>query len=112
MPQDGEVVVFYENFVRGPGLPASAFFRRFLTRFRMQTHHPRDNSILQLSSFVALFERYEGIEPRLDLWCHLFYLKKRMVEDKARGRKEMTACGAALVYIRPGAGFPKLPLHE
>lgn len=35
-----------------------------------------------------------------------------MVENKARGTKEMTACGVALVYSRLGTGFPKLPLEE
>ncbi|KAE8781808.1 hypothetical protein D1007_44868 [Hordeum vulgare] len=111
-PKDGKVVVFYEHFVHKLGLPASTFFRWFLTSFGLHPHHLGANSILQLSTFVALCERYLGIDPGIDLWCRLFYLKKQTVEDKVRGTKEMTAYGAALVYIRPGAGFPKLPLHE
>ncbi|KAE8815995.1 hypothetical protein D1007_06535 [Hordeum vulgare] len=111
-PEYSKVVVFFEHFVHGFGLPASTFFRRFLTRFGLQPHHLGANSILQLFAFVALCKGYLGIEPRLDLWCCLFYLKKQTVEDKVRGTKEMTTCGAALVYNQLGAGFPKLPLQK
>ncbi|KAE8782276.1 hypothetical protein D1007_44366 [Hordeum vulgare] len=44
--RDGEVVVFDEHFSRGFGMPASVFFRRFLTDFGLQPHHLGPNSIL------------------------------------------------------------------
>ncbi|KAE8790000.1 hypothetical protein D1007_35761 [Hordeum vulgare] len=98
-PQDGEVVVFSKHFVRSLGLPVSTFFQRFLTRFGLQPHRLGANSILQLFAFLAFCEGYLGIEPLLDLSCRLFYFKKQTTEDKARERKEMTACGATLVYV-------------
>ncbi|KAE8784401.1 hypothetical protein D1007_41952 [Hordeum vulgare] len=76
-PQEGEVVVFDEHFYRGFGLPASTFFSKWLTLFGLQAHHLAPNSILQLASFVVLCEGFLGIEPRLDLWQSLFFLKEQ-----------------------------------
>ncbi|KAE8814485.1 hypothetical protein D1007_07996 [Hordeum vulgare] len=111
-PNSDEVGVFAEHFVRGFGLPASTFFGRFLTKFVLQPHHLRAKSILQLTVFVVLCEVFLGIEPLLDLWFRIFYLKKQTVEDKARTMNDMIACGAALVYTSHGDGYLKLPLQE
>ena len=64
---EGEIIVFDEHFYRGFGLPASPFFSEWLHIFGLQPHHLAPNAILQLSAFVALFEGFLGIEPRLDL---------------------------------------------
>ncbi|KAE8791386.1 hypothetical protein D1007_34216 [Hordeum vulgare] len=66
-PQEGEVVVFDEQFDRGFELPASTFFFNFLTFFGLQPHHLAPNAILQLALFVVLCEGFLGIEPRLGL---------------------------------------------
>ncbi|KAE8815377.1 hypothetical protein D1007_07222 [Hordeum vulgare] len=117
-PQEGEIVVFDEHFYRGFGLPASTFFPNFLTFFGLQPHHLAPNAILQLASFVILCEGFLGIEPRLDLWQSLFFLKQQSVKmDKAKvekldGPRPMTPCGAALLYHRSKSGFPQMPLQE
>ncbi|KAE8816140.1 retrotransposon protein [Hordeum vulgare] len=104
-PQVSEVVVFTEHFTRGLGLPTSIFFRRFLMHFGLQPHHLSANIVLQLAAFIALCEGYLGIEPHLDLWRRLFYFKELTVVNETTNVKEMTACGAALVYHRTGASF-------
>ncbi|KAE8803231.1 hypothetical protein D1007_21007 [Hordeum vulgare] len=73
-PQEGEIVVFDENFYRGFELTASTFFSNWLVFFGLQPHHLAPDTILQLSSFVVLCEGFLGIKPRLDLWQSLFFL--------------------------------------
>ena len=75
-PGDGEVVVFVEHFYRDFGIQASDFFSRFLTFFGLQPHHLAPNAVFQLAAFVVLCEGLTGIEPRLDLWCKLFFFKQ------------------------------------
>ncbi|KAE8816904.1 hypothetical protein D1007_05455 [Hordeum vulgare] len=111
-PRDAEVVVFDEHFARGLGLPASHFFFGFLMHYSVQPYHLGPNAVLQLAGFVTLCEGFLGIEPRLDLWCRLFFFKQWPVKDKATGEMRMTPCGAALVYHRFESGFPQLPLQD
>ena len=65
-----------------------------------------------MAAFVTLCEGFLGVEPWLDLWCRLFYLKRQTVKDPATGQKVMTACGAAQIHFWAGAGFPQLPLQD
>ncbi|KAE8780169.1 hypothetical protein D1007_46723 [Hordeum vulgare] len=74
--REGEIVVFDEHFYRRFGLPASTFFSNSLIFFGLQPHHVAPNAILQLSSFVVLWEGFLGIEDRLDFWQSLFVLKQ------------------------------------
>ncbi|KAE8768207.1 hypothetical protein D1007_60339 [Hordeum vulgare] len=117
-PQEGEVVIFDEHFYRGFGLPASTFFSNWLIFFGLQPHHLVPNAILQLSAFVVPCEGILGIEPRLNLWQSLFFLKQQSRKmDKAElekldGPRPMTPCEAALVHHRPKSGFPQMPLQE
>ncbi|KAE8808853.1 retrotransposon ty3-gypsy subclass [Hordeum vulgare] len=78
-PERGEVVVLEEHFYHGFGLPTSDFFSCFLTFFGLQPHHLAPNAILQLAAFVVLCDGFIGIEPRLDLWRKLFFLKHQSV---------------------------------
>ncbi|KAE8783063.1 hypothetical protein D1007_43497 [Hordeum vulgare] len=95
-PEKGEVVVFEEHFYHGFGLPASDFFSRFLTFFGPQPYHVAPNASLQLAAFVVLCEGFIGIEPRLDLWCKLFFFKQqsmttnKSVAAEQSGPKTMT----------------------
>ncbi|KAE8783083.1 hypothetical protein D1007_43519 [Hordeum vulgare] len=117
-PQEGEIVVFHEHFYMGFRLPASTFFSNCLIFFVLQPHHLAPNAVLQLSSFVVMCEGFLGIEPRLDLWQSLFFLKQQSKKtDKAElekldGPRPMTPCGAAQVHHRSKSGFPQMPLQE
>ncbi|KAE8769988.1 hypothetical protein D1007_58337 [Hordeum vulgare] len=116
--REGEIVIFDEHFYKGFGLPASTFFSSWLIFFGMQAHHLVPNAVLQLSAFVVLCEGVLGIEPRLNLWQILFFLKSQSRKmDKAKlekldGPRPMTLCGAALVYHRSKSRFPQMPLQE
>ncbi|KAE8784321.1 hypothetical protein D1007_42104 [Hordeum vulgare] len=117
-PKEDEVVVFEEHFYIGFGLPASNFFTCFLTFFGLQPHHLAPNAILQLAYLVVLCKAFLGIEPRLDLWQKLFFVKQQSVKmDKAeaaklKGPRSMTPCGTTLVHHRTTSGFPQMPLQD
>ncbi|KAK1665248.1 hypothetical protein QYE76_053407 [Lolium multiflorum] len=102
-PEPGERVVFGAHLDRGLGLPASAFFRRFLEFFGLQPHHLPANACVLLSCYVAFMEGYAGLWPDVDFWSRLFYLKSQMTEGRLR------TCGAASIYPRAGSLFPKIP---
>ncbi|MQL00657.1 hypothetical protein EI005_26010, partial [Escherichia coli] len=91
---------------RGFRLPASSFFAEWLHFFGLQPHHLAPNAILQLSAFVTLCEGFVGIEPRVDLWCSLFFFKQQSIAmeksevEKLIGLRPMTPCGATLVHHR------------
>ncbi|KAI4990591.1 hypothetical protein ZWY2020_038954 [Hordeum vulgare] len=116
-PVAGEVLVFVEHFYRGFGLPTSSF-AEWLQFFGLQPHHLAPNAILQLAVFVVLCEGFVGIEPRVDLWCSLFFFKQqsiameKSVVEKLKGPRPMTPCGAALVHHRPKSSFPQMPLQD
>ncbi|KAE8817868.1 hypothetical protein D1007_04491 [Hordeum vulgare] len=117
-PAAGEVVVFVEDFYQGFGFPASSFFAEWLQFFGLQPHHLAPNAIVQLAAFVVLCEGFVGIEPRVDLWCNLFFFKQQSIAmeksevAKLRGPRPMTPCGAALVHHRLKSGFPQMPLQD
>ena len=67
-PREGERVVFRSHFLRGIGLPASAFFCCFLEFYQLQPHHLTPNTVVLLSAFVTLCEGFLGVLPTLELW--------------------------------------------
>ena len=60
-PEEGEWVIFHSHFLRGLGLPASAFFRSFLEFYQLQPHHLTPNTVVLLSAFVTLCEGFLGV---------------------------------------------------
>ena len=74
-PRDGERVVFRSHFLRGFGLPVSAFFRSWLEFYQLQPHHLTPNAVVLLSAFVTLCEGYLGVLPTLELWGEFFQSK-------------------------------------
>ena len=74
-PQEGERVVFRSHFLRGFGLPVSAFFRSWLEFYQLQPHHLTPNAVVLLSAFVTLCEGFLGVLPTIELWGEFFYIK-------------------------------------
>ena len=68
-------MVFRSHFLRGIGLPASAFFCCFLEFYQLQPHHLTPNTVVLLSAFVTLCEGYLGVLPTLELWGEFFQSK-------------------------------------
>ena len=61
-------MVFRSHFLRGFGLPVSAFFHTWLDFYQLQPHHLTPNAVVLLSAFVTLCEGYLGVLPTLELW--------------------------------------------
>ena len=61
--------------MRGLGLPASSFFRSFLEFYGLQQHHLTPNTVVLLSTFVALCEGFLRVLPTLELWGEFFFSK-------------------------------------
>ena len=68
-------MVFRSHFLRGIGLPVSAFFRSWLEFYQLQPHHLTPNAVVLLSAFVTLCEGYLGVLPTLELWGEFFQSK-------------------------------------
>ena len=68
-------MVFRSHFLRGFGLPVSAFFRSWLEFYQLQPHHLTPNAVVLLSAFVTLCEGYLGVLPTLELWGEFFQSK-------------------------------------
>ena len=67
-PEEGERVIFRSHFLRGLGLPASAFFYSFLEFYQLQPHHLTPNMVVLLFAFVTMCEGFLGDLPTLELW--------------------------------------------
>ena len=100
-PEEGERVVFRSHFLRGIGLPASAFFRSFLDFYQLQPHHLTPNTVVLLSAFVTLCEGYLGVLPTLELWGEFFQSK---LATRSQGVQAHT--GAFIASRRSGADNP------
>lgn len=108
-PLRGEWVIFLSHLQRGFGLPASNFFCGFLRAFGLQPHHLPPNVLVFLSSFVAFFEGYLGIWPKLHHWSHYFCFRAQTVQGLDTEAKPLVACGAASVIPRRGVDFLRVP---
>ena len=100
-PREGERVVFRSHFLRGFGLPVSAFFRSWLDFYQLQPHHLTPNAVVLLSAFVTLCEGYLGVLPTLELWGEFFQSK---LGTRMRGVPAQT--GAFIALRRSGADNP------
>ena len=100
-PREGERVVFRSHFLRGFGLPVSAFFRSWLEFYQLQPHHLTPNAVVLLSAFVTLCEGYLGVLPTLELWGEFFQSK---LGTRSKGVPAHT--GAFIASRRSGADNP------
>src|SRR4051812_40650896 len=76
----------------------------------MQPHHLDANDVLHMAIYVTLCEGFLGIEPCINVWYRLFFLKRQMVKVADTWVKVMTPCGTALVHHR--SAFLALPLED
>ena len=92
-------MVFVSHFIRGFGLPVSAFMREFLDAFKIQPHHLPANGMAVLSSLAAFTEGYLGIAASRDIFSKYFSLTAQKVPDptKAPADKLLTEVGCAMI---------------
>ena len=76
-PHIDEVMVFKDYFWRGLGFPVHPFLRDLLELWVVSLCNLHPNTILHISIFIHFYEAYLGILPHFNLFCYLFWLKKR-----------------------------------
>jgi len=76
-PRAGEIVVFEDFFKRGFGIPVHPFLQGLPLYYEIGICNLHPNYILLISTFIHLCEAYVGIEPHLDLFRYIFYLRKK-----------------------------------
>ena len=62
------MVSFTDFHECGFGVPTPDFFHGFLCEYGVQLQHLPPNVVLQLASFVVVYEAFLGIEPNKDLF--------------------------------------------
>ena len=67
-PVKDKRVLLSSHIARGFSLPPSAFLVEILDHYGLQLYNITPNSLLYISGFVALFEGYLGLAPRLDFF--------------------------------------------
>jgi hypothetical protein len=96
-----EVVVFTAHFVRGLGLTASDFFRRFLDFYQLQPHHLPGNVVFYLSSFVYFMEGYVSLLPTIEAFARFYNLRINSIQDlEIPLPKPVVQCGACIITPR------------
>ena len=63
-------------------MPPSALSIEILDHYGLQLHNITPNSLLYISGFMALFEGYLGLAPRLDLFQYCFGVKRQTVQKE------------------------------
>ena len=90
-------------------MPTSDFFYRLLHYYQIELHNLDPNSILQISSFVALNEGYLGIKPNFALWKHFFFASVFSKTLKIGGTTPVHA-GSCLLQIRQSRMSQYIPM--
>ena len=95
------------HVARGFSLPPSAFLIEILDHYGLQLHNITPNSLLYISGFVALFEGYLGLAPRLDFFQHCFGVKRQTVN------KELLVAGSTSFNMRRDIDwYPQVPIVD
>jgi hypothetical protein len=95
--------------VRGLGLTASDFFRRFLDFYQLQPHHLPGNVVFYLSSFVYFMEGYVSLLPTIEAFARFYNLQINSIQDKDLPvPKPIVQCGACIIMPRQKSPYYKL----
>jgi hypothetical protein len=81
------VVSFIRHHERSFAASASRFMRGLRHHYGVELHNFAPNAILQVATFVGVYEGFLGIPVNWDLWVHLFcadVLKLAMAETQVR----------------------------
>lgn len=76
-PEDGELVVFEDWYLRGFGTPVHPFLIKPLKFYRLSLCHLHPNSILAVSIFITFCESFLGIPAHFNLWRYFYAMKKK-----------------------------------
>ena len=85
---------------RGFGVPVGRFMRALCHYYGVELHNFSPNSISQAAVFIAVCERYLGIEAHWYLWIHLF--RGELFIENVRGQpKRFARVGGLMLHLRP-----------
>ena len=99
-PPEGYVVSLVRLHGRRFGVPVSRFMQALCEYYGVELHNFGPNSISQAAVFVAVCERYLGIEAHWDLWIHLF--RGELFVENMRGQpKQFARAGGLMLHLRP-----------
>ena len=74
-PRTVELVVFYDYFYWGLGVPIPPFLRGLIDYYKISLCNLSPNSVLHVAIFIIFCEVYLGILPHFNLFHHFFCLK-------------------------------------
>lgn len=100
-----EIIVFEYFFYRGFMLPTYNFFHGLLNYYRIELIHLKPNSILQITTFINLYEAYLCIRPHFKLFRYFFALKP------SSKKGEPGVVGDTGLQLRQGRGKDHLGLN-
>ena len=81
-PMNDDWVLLSSHVARGFSLPPLAVMVEILDHYGLQLHNITPNSLLYISGFVALFEGYLGLAPRLDFFKYCFGVKRQTMNKE------------------------------
>ena len=90
-PRPREIVVFKDFFKRGFGVLVHPFLQGLLLYYEIGIYNLHPNLILLMTIFIHLYEAFAAIEPYFDLFCYLFYLRKKGLMGDPRLLVEYTS---------------------
>lgn len=110
-PEADEVVVTIAALKRGFSFPPAAFYCEILETYGLQPHNMTPNSVLIVSSFVAVCEGYLGVKPSLELFQYYFTVKRESIK-KSIGHGALAICGSMRFKPRTDREFPHIQGHD
>ena len=79
-PESHERVVFLTHFLRGLGFPLHPFVRGLMFYYGLDFHDLAPNFILNISTFIVVWEAFLRIKPHFGLWLKTFNVKPKVVK--------------------------------
>jgi hypothetical protein len=90
-------VSFLAFHERGLGYPAHSLLLDLLNESEVELQHINQNRVLQIASFIMLYEGFLGIDPHTNIFRAFFHGRRRTV----KGDPELTAVGDFGLEKRP-----------
>jgi hypothetical protein len=75
-PVEGYMVPFTDFYEWGFCVPLHQFRCSLLQYYGLVLHNLTPSGVLHITAFVTLCEAYLWIDPNLDLWRHIFHVRR------------------------------------
>ncbi|KAK1603651.1 hypothetical protein QYE76_027324 [Lolium multiflorum] len=98
-PRIGYRVTFVDHLICGLATPIHEFLRGLLFVYGLQLHHLTPNSVLHISIFITLCERFLGTPPNWGLWKRIFLVRRNSSHTTAYN------VGGVVICVRPDVEY-------